>query len=134
MNFIDTLIIVLISSVFGFSLGRFKEFRENKHKAYSSILPDIIKSYFMGEDFEFNKSMILSWLYSNKKVAIKLDRIASIMTKTNHSSEEIIEELQNLTVEMRRDIQPFPWQRLRADDVKHIYMKFEKEIKNQKKN
>lgn len=133
MIFFDTLLIVLISATFGFFLGRVKEFRENKHNAYSNILPGIIKSYFTRQDFEFNKSIILSWLYSSKRVAKKIDKVASIMTKPNHSSEEIINELQNLTVEMRKDIQPFPWQRLQAKDVKHIYMMFEEENKKSKK-
>ena len=127
MNFYETLFTIFVSGIVGFYLGKLKEFRESKQKIYSSVLPVIIKTYYYPEsavEEEYNKSVILSWLYSNKVVAKKLDKIASIIIDRSRGT-ETTEEFQNLIIAMRKDIQPFPWwQRLKANDVKHIYTIF----------
>lgn len=127
MIFLETLLTIFISGIVGFYLGKFKEFRESKQKIYSSVIPIIIKTYYDPENAveeEYNKSVLLSWLYSNKVVAKKLDKIASIIVDRSRGT-ETTKEIQNLIIAMRRDIQPFPWwQRLKANDVKHIYTIF----------
>jgi PII-like signaling protein len=118
-------IIAILTGLLGFYLGRFKEFKENKHKAYSTILPIIIEVCYNHQNInesKYNQAIILSWLYSNKKVAKILDKIASIIVEPKRG--DIVKETQNLIIEMRKDIQPFFWQRLKAKDVKHIYTIF----------
>jgi len=134
MNFwgtITTIVIsVVLSGIVGFYLGKFKEFRESKQKIYSSIIPVIIKMYYNPQknlEEEYNKSVILSWLYSNRSVARKLNKIASIIVDRSRS-EHPTQDFQDLIIEMRKDIQPFNWQRLKADDVEHIYTIFKHKV------
>lgn len=124
MSFIETLLVVIVSGMLGYLLGKVKEFRENKQKVYSQILPTITEMCFnpkIDREREYNSAMLLSWLYANKKVAKQLDKIASLII--NSSRGDVITETQNLIVSMRKDIQPFLWQNLKAEKVKHVYTK-----------
>jgi hypothetical protein len=128
MYFWESVVTIIISGILGFYFGKFKEFRESKQRIYSSILPDIIELCYKPEnnkEEKYNSAVILSWIYSNKKVAKQLDKIASILI--NPERGEITKEVQNLIIEIRKDTQPFPWQRLKVSEVKHIYTRF---IKN----
>lgn len=127
MSFIETLLVGLITGTLGYYLGKVKEFRENKQKIYSQIAPVIVEMIFnrqADKHKEYNSAILLSWLYANKNVARQWDKIESILSDSTRG--DIIKEIQNVIVEMRKDIQPFFWQNLKADEVKHIYTKFTK--------
>jgi hypothetical protein len=129
MRFEETLIIALVtasaSGLLGFFLGRIKEFRESKQKIYSLILPNIIEKCFNPDgckEEKYNSALILSWIYSNKKVAKQINKIESIIVKPERG--DISKEAQDLLDKIRKDIQPFPWQRLKVSEFEHIYTRF----------
>lgn len=129
MMFEETLIISLVtalaSGIIGFFLGRIKEFRESKQKIYSLILPDIMAKCFNPEgckEEKYNSALILSWIYSNKKVAKQINKIESLIVKPERG--DIIKEVQDLINKIRKDIQPFPWQRLQVSEFEHLYTRF----------
>ncbi|MEO8230869.1 MAG: hypothetical protein ABI638_01210 [Ignavibacteriota bacterium] len=124
MSFIETLLALLISGILGYFIGKVKEFRESKQKIYTQIIPTIAEMCFNPQADrvkEYNSAILSSWLFSNKKLAKKIDALASILIDPSRGN--MINELQELIVEMRKDIQPFFWQNLKAKDVKHIYTK-----------
>jgi hypothetical protein len=123
-NFFLTIAIALFSALIGYGLGVLKAFREYKQKVYQEILqPILAMAYNMrrGEQEEnnFNQALAKLWLYANKDVAKKTDKAVSIIHQPSRG--DITASLQEAIAAMRRDIQIFPWQRLNAKEVNHIY-------------
>lgn len=117
------IIIALFSGIIGFVVGSVKAFREAKQNAYKEILPPIIKMAYEPQqgidNKEFNKALALTWIYANKKVALKMDRVVSIIN--DHNRGNITKALQDAIAEMRKDVQVLSTQNLKSDKVKHLY-------------
>jgi hypothetical protein len=119
---------VILSAILGYIFAKFKSFREEKQKAYSELLPIIVKMLYDPQptiESEFSRSLMKLWLYANKRVAKKLDNAIGLFHKQDRR-DEVTKALQEAIVEMRRDIQIWPWQRLKPDDVRHLYTKIVK--------
>ena len=133
MKFGFPVLLIIISGVIGFIVGSIKAFREAKQNAYKEILPPIVKMAYepqQGEDNkEFNKALALVWIYANKKVAVKMDRVVSIINKRDRGN--ITEAIQEAIVEMRNDVQLWSCQRLNPIDIKHLYTKVIEEKKQE---
>ena len=106
MDFEQILFIILtafITGLIGFIVGSIKAFREAKQNAYKEILPPIIKMVYEpqsgSDNKKFNKALALVWIYANKKVALKMDRVVSIINKRDRG--HITKALQEAIVEMR---------------------------------
>ena len=99
------------------------KFREAKQNAYKEILHPIIKMAYeskqVNDSKEFNKALALVWIYANKKVALKMDKVVSIINKPSRGN--VTEALQEAIVEMRKDVQIWSGQKLKSDKVKHLY-------------
>lgn len=119
------ILLIIISAIIGFIIGSVKAFREAKQNAYKEILPPIIKMAYDPlegiDNKEFNKSLALSWVYANKKVARKMDKVASIIN--NRSRGDVTKALQNVIYEMRKDIQLLSSQWLNPEEFRHLYTK-----------
>ena len=117
----------IASGVVGYLVGVVKTFREQKLRAYEEILPIFIRAAFepgASDEVEFNKATIKVWLFASKKVALKVDRVPSILIKPERGDR--MEALQEAIAEMRADIQFWKWPKLKPDEVKHFYTKFGK--------
>ena len=115
----------IIGAIIGFFLGQFKFFMEEKHRAYRELLPPILKAGYRpkeeNED-DFNKALTKLWLYGNKEVTQKIDRAVSIMHDSQRG--ELTNAYQEAIIAMRKDLRmKWPFDRLKPDDVRHIYSK-----------
>ena len=126
MNNLNQILLIIISTVIGGLIGYFvgiaRAFREEKQKAYGEILPTIIRVAYNAnrkDEEEFGKALGKLWLYGSKKVAVKMDIAVSILHDSTRGDKT--KALQEAVAEMRKDIQVMPWQRLRPEDVKHLY-------------
>ena len=119
---------IIFSAILGYLFATFKAFREEKQKAYSELLPIIVQMLYDPQpsiESEFSKSLMKLWLYGNKSVAKKLDRAIGLFHKPDKRN-EVTGALQEAIVEMRKDIQIWPWERLRPNEVGHLYTKIVK--------
>jgi hypothetical protein len=119
---------VILSAILGYLFAKFRAFREEKQKAYSELLPIIVTMLYDPQsaiESEFSRSLMKLWLYANKRVAKKLDHAIGLFHKPDKRN-EVTKALQEAIVEMRKDIQIWPWQRLKPDDVRHLYTKIVK--------
>lgn len=117
-----TVIIAGLTGLIGYIVGTLKVFREAKQKAYQEILPPIINIAFRSSQMnegEFSDALCKLWLYASKKITKKMDHALRIAHKPTRG--DMIKALQEVIVEMRKDIQPFPWQRIKPDDVGHLF-------------
>ena len=116
---------ILFSAVVGYLFGAVKSFRDEKQKAYSEILPPVVKMIYNpteDDEKEFNKALAKLWLYANREVAFKVDKVASILVVPNRGN--ITEAIQDAIAAMRKDIHhKWPLSRIRPDEVKHLYMR-----------
>lgn len=113
-------IVALVSGIAAYWAGLAKAFRDAKQKAYSESLAPIIKMVYdkeIADKKEFNKAVALVWLYGSKNVALKMNDVASIINDPKRGKGT--EALQQLIVEMRKDIQLR--EDLKPDEVKHLY-------------
>jgi len=79
MHPIWAIILAVITGLLGFFLGAEKFFREEKHKVYREYLPSIIRMAYdplPGNEEAFNRALAVFWLYANRHVSRKVDRIA----------------------------------------------------------
>lgn len=118
--------ILIVGTLLGYIFGRARDFREQKQRVYSEILPILIRTVFhpgKGIEKDFNKSLAKLWLYANKNVARKIEKA---MTAFHHPErkENLVKLLQEAIVEMRKDIQISPFQKLQPQDVNHFYTSF----------
>lgn len=119
---------VILSAILGYLFARFRAFREEKQRAYSELLPIIVRMLYDPKptiETDFSRSLMKLWLYANNRVAVKLDHAVGLFHKPEKRG-EVTKALQEAIVEMRRDIQIWPWQRLKPDDVRHLYTKIAK--------
>lgn len=133
------LVSIFLTGFLGYIIGSAKSFREAKQKAYTELLPPILKVGYGQLDIkdsqvenEFNKALSLLWLYGNKKVARKMDHAVSIIIKPERGN--FTKSMQQVISEMRKDIQPSLFQRLRPFELKHFYTKMRVEKSEETKN
>ncbi len=113
---------IIFSGVIGYFVGVAKAFREGKQKAYVELLPPILKMAYRSKEAnegEFSEALSKLWLYGSKKVAKKMDHALYIAHDPKRG--DMTKALQEAIVEMRKDIQIFCWQRLKPEDVKHLF-------------
>jgi len=126
--FVKTLVAVLtvlLSGIVGYAFGSVKTFREEKQKAYSEILPPIVRMAYEptpDDQKEFNKALSKLWLYSSREVAFKVDKVVSILVDPTRG--EITKAIQEAVVVMRNDIyHKWPFAKIKPEEVKHLYMR-----------
>jgi hypothetical protein len=117
------LFFIILSGVIGYIIGAIKSFREEKQKAYGEIIPPILKMAYNPQDSidekEYAKALSKLWLYGSKKVTSKMEMALKLMH--DHSKGNVTRALQEAVAEMRKDIQLFSFQKLRPEDVNHLY-------------
>lgn len=130
MQIVLILLPIFFSAFAGYFLGAAKIFREQKLKAYEEILPPLIKVAFdpdISDQSDFNKALLLFWLFANRKVALKMDQaLAKLVRKERDDASR---ELQEVIAEMRADIQLLRWQTIKPEEVKHFYTKIGRKCK-----
>ena len=116
---------ILLSGIVGYLVGSVKSFREEKQKAYGELLPPIVRMAYNptpDDEKEFNKALSKLWLYANREVAFKVDRVASILVDSKRGDRT--EAIQEAIVAMRSDIHhKWPFAKIKPEDVKHLYMR-----------
>lgn len=124
MHPIWTIILAVMTGLLGFFLGTAKFFREEKHKAYREYLPSIIRMAYdplPGNDEAFNRALAVFWLYGNKQVARKVDRIGSVMVDPSRG--DIHQCIREAIIEIRRDLRLRYPDELSLEDIRHLYVK-----------
>lgn len=119
------ILIAIISGSIGYLVGLIKTFRDGKQKAYSELLPPILKMAYdpksEQDEKEFSAALAKLWLYGSKDVVENMKFAISIINDSRRGNST--EALQKAVISMRKDIQPFFWQRLKDEDVKFLYTK-----------
>jgi len=136
-SIIIALIPLIIVGITGYYLGRVKTFREEKQKVYSESIQPILAVVFRNPDIsdrdrreledEFNKANLKLLLYSNNKVAKKLQQTTRILKDSTR--DDIICKLQETLAEMRKDIQVKHLRNIRSlkpKDFTHFYFSLKK--------
>jgi len=127
MNWVIVICSVLLSGFIGYLFGVCKSFREAKQKAYQEILPPIIKMAYRSQEAnegEFCEALSKLWLYGSKAVTKKMDHAVYIAHDRGRG--DISKALQEAVVEMRKDIQVSPLQKLRPEEVNHLFTRITK--------
>jgi hypothetical protein len=122
MNLIVPVVVPLITGLIGYFVGRCKAFREAKQKAYQEMLPPIIKMAFrsqQADEGQLCEALVKLWLYGSKTVTRKVDHVLYIAH--DHRRGNVTKALQEAIIKMRKDIQIWPWQKLKPDEVQHIF-------------
>ena len=136
MNLIVPVVVSLITGLIGYFVGRCKAFREAKQKAYQEMLPPIIKMAFrsqQADEGQLCEALVKLWLYGSKTVTKKIDHALYIAHDPERGN--ILKAFQEAVVEIRRDIQINPLQRLKPDEVQHIFTRIRSASgKNKKSN
>jgi len=117
-----SLFFIIFSGIVGYVVGALKSFREAKQKAYEEILPPILQMAYnpsKADEGEFGKALCKLWLYANKKIAKKMDNALYILH--DRSRGDLPKTLQEVVADMRKDIQVMPWQKVKPEDVHHLY-------------
>jgi hypothetical protein len=113
---------ILIGALIGYIIGACKAFREAKQKAYQEILPPILKFAFRSSQMkegEYCEALCKLWLYGNKKVTKKMDY--ALWIAHDPSRGNMTKALQEVIVEMRKDIQLLSCQTIKPEDVQHLF-------------
>lgn len=127
MNFLITIASVGFPLIVGYLLGAARAFREAKQKAYQEILAPIIKMAYRSQEAnegEFCEALSKLWLYGSKNVTKKMDDALSIAHDPRRGN--ISTALQAAIAEMRKDIQINPLQKLKPEQVNHIFTRIQK--------
>lgn len=116
---------ILFSGLVGYLIGAVKSFRDEKQKAYGELLPPIVRMAYnpsLDDEKDFNKALNKLWLYANREVAFKVDKIASILVDPTRGNKA--EAIQQAIVAMRKDIHhKWPFSKIKPDEVNHLYMR-----------
>lgn len=118
---------VIFSAIVGYLFATARSFREEKQKAYSELLPSIVKMIYdpgSSDEADFSKSLMKLWLYGSKRAARQMEEALSFFH--NPEKGDVTQALQKAIVEMRKDIQVWPWQRINPNEVGHLYTKIVK--------
>ena len=120
MGIIETIIIGVVTGIVGFILGNIKFHREEKYKAYREFLSPIVRFVFARDNQdEYNEAQQKLWVFASKKVARKMDIVASRVIRPERG--DVIEALQEMIAEMRNDIQLWSCSMIRPPEIGHIY-------------
>jgi len=120
MDLITTIVIALITGIIGFIFGNIKFHREEKYRAYREFISPIVRFVFIRDNEDaYNEAMQKLWVFASKKVAKKMDIVASRVIKPERGN--VKEALQDLISEMRSDIQLWSWGRIKALEIRHIH-------------
>ena len=110
----------LVTGIVGFILGNLKFHREEKYKAYRDFLSPIVRFVFERDNQDaYNEAQQKLWVFASRKVAKKMDIVASRVIKPERGNP--IEALQEMIAEMRNDIQPWSFCRIKPPEIAHIY-------------
>ena len=134
MNLLAVTLTAIFTGIIGYLVGACKAFREAKQKAYQEILPPIVKMAYrsrQADEGDFCEALSKLWLYGSKTVTKKMDDALYIIHDPTKG--DISTALQEVIAEMRKDIQIVPWQKLKPDDVGHIFTRIH-QANNKKKN
>lgn len=124
MEYILPFIYIIVSAFIGYLFGSARSFRDEKQKAYSELLPPILKMAYdpdVKDEAEFSKGLCKLWLYGSRAVTQKVEEALSILH--NPEKGNATEFFQKAIVAMRDDIQILPWQKIKPKDVNHLYTK-----------
>lgn len=125
LTILPGILIAIISGSIGYLVGLIKTFRDGKQKAYSELLPPILKMAYdpksEQDEKEFNSALAKLWLYGSKEVVKNMEVAISIIHDNSRGS--LTAALQKAVISMRQDIQLYFWQRLKDEDVKFLYTK-----------
>jgi len=112
--------IAIITGIVGFVLGNIKFHREEKYRAYREFLSPIVRFAFKKDNEDaYNEAQQKLWVFASRRVAKKMDDVASRVIKPERG--DVIEALQEMIAEMRNDIQPWSFSRLKPPEIVHIY-------------
>ena len=121
MDLITTIVIAVITGIIGFIFGNIKFHREEKYRAYREFLSPIVRFVFRKDNEDaYNEAMQKLWVFASKRVAQKMNVVASRVIKPKERG-NVIEALQDLISEMRNDIQLWSCSRIKAPEIGHIY-------------
>jgi len=118
--------VAVLAAVMGYFVGYAKHFREQKHRIYADALPVLARMVFKQsstENPEYNRVIMMMWLYGSRAAAIAFDRVVEIKIVPERG--DLIPALQAAVAAMRRDIQVWawlPWKRIRAQEIKHLFI------------
>ena len=122
MNYYIPIIVSVVSLIIGFIFGNIKFHREEKYKAYREFLSPIVRFVFSKDNEDaYNEAMQKLWVFASKKVAKKMDIVASRIN--NPERGDVVEALQELISEMRKDIQLWTCNQIAAPEIRHFYTK-----------
>jgi hypothetical protein len=127
------LVSIFLTGFLGYIIGSAKSFREAKQKAYTELLPPIIKMVYQPENQndikEFNTALIKLWLYASSDVAKEMEEVLKIIHGHGQLKERTA-KLQEVIMRMREDIQFCSSQELNSKDLNHIYTQLVDKIEN----
>lgn len=120
MDLVMGTVIAITTGIVGFILGNIKFHREEKYKAYREFLSPIVRFVFKRDNEDtYNEAQQKLWVFASKKVAKKMDVVASRVIKPKRG--DVIKALQEMIAEMRNDVQPWSFNRLKPPEIAHIY-------------
>jgi hypothetical protein len=112
--------IAVITGIIGFVLGNLKFHREEKYKAYRDFLSPIVRFVFEKDNKDAdNEAQQKLLVFASKKVAKKMDIVASRVVSSERG--DVVTALQEMIAEMRKDIQPWSYSRIKPPEIGHIY-------------
>ena len=80
MDLFMTIIIAIVTGIFGFVLGNIKFHQEEKFRAYREFLSPIVRFVFERDNQDaYNEAQQKLWVFASKKVAKKMDIVASMV-------------------------------------------------------
>jgi len=120
MDLFIIIIVAVVTGIVGFILGNLKFHREEKYKAYRDFLSPIVRFVFERDNQDaYNEAQQKLWVFASRKVAMKMDIVASRVIKPKKGNP--VEALQEMIAEMRNDIQPWSFCRIKPPEIAHIY-------------
>ena len=120
MDLFIIIIVAVVTGIVGFILGNLKFHREEKYKAYRDFLSPIVRFVFERDNQDaYNEAQQKLWVFASRKVAKKMDIVASRVIKPERGNPT--EALQEMIAEMRNDIQPWSFCRIKPPEIAHIY-------------
>jgi hypothetical protein len=112
-------IVAVFTGIVGFILGNLKFHREEKYKAYREFFTPIVRFVFERDNQNaYNEAQQKLWVFASRKVAMKMDIVASRVIKPERGNP--VEALQEMIAEMRNDIQPWCFCRIKPPEIAHI--------------
>lgn len=126
----------VIGVIIGYIFKSIAAFYENKKRAYSETISALARLMHnttsnISSD-EYSKIICSLWLFGSRKICIKVDRVLGFMHKPNRDKRnrylKIMKLLKEITLDMRKDINPFckillkkTKCNLELDDFNHLY-------------